>query len=309
MSKLNSRPIGNVHLELFGPDGKFKEERWSNNMVLNGGLTWAADKMSVNTWSDTTSGDDGIICGGVCTSAADTQYPTLISVANPLGRLSGVKGQMMNNTLIVSDGDADFDRYDVVWMLSPASWITYPSSAPNPPGFDTERTEGVPSATPVLPGGPYTPGGTPFVAVSAVPAQPCWYAALYSYKVPALATSSQQFTEWTDRRVIVADDLGYNAISHMDFGESATAPAGGQTGPISPIYNNRPLPIDSLVHDENVVTVVGTFNAKAFTGALTEACLYAMYSATYLTRVTFDVINKGANDTLVVTWTITIADI
>lgn len=304
---MDKKSSGNVHLELFGPDGKLKEERWANNMVLNGGLTWAADKMSVNSWSDATSAADGIICGGMCSAAGYEDFETVIRACQPYCRLNGIKGHFGHNLLVVDAADPDYPRYDVVYMISPGV-PTYPYCAPDPPRFDTCGVAGTPSATPVLPGSPYDQTAA---FVSTGYDGTVYFASLYSYYVTAGTLSSSEYTDWTDRRTIVADDLGYNAISHMAFGDDGTAPAGNQTGPIhaAGLDFNKPLPIDSLTHDGGVITVVGTFYPLSFTGEIREACLYAMYSETYITRVTFDVINKGDGDTLVVTWTITITDI
>lgn len=58
----------------------------------------------------------------------------------------------------------------------------------------------------------------------------------------------------------------------------------------------------------NVVTVSTTYAAGTGTGALTEAgILNNVSGGTLLSRVVYSVINKGALDTLTITWTITIS--
>ena len=53
---------------------------------------------------------------------------------------------------------------------------------------------------------------------------------------------------------------------------------------------------------------VASFGAGTGTGAITEAgLLNASSSGTLLCRTVFSVINKGANDTLGITWTVTIS--
>jgi hypothetical protein len=56
------------------------------------------------------------------------------------------------------------------------------------------------------------------------------------------------------------------------------------------------------------VQYVATFSAGTGTGAITEAGIFNASSAgTLLCRTVFSVINKGALDTLVITWKVTVA--
>jgi len=58
----------------------------------------------------------------------------------------------------------------------------------------------------------------------------------------------------------------------------------------------------------NSVAYVASFGAGTGTGAITEAgLLNASSSGTLLCRTVFSVINKGASDTLGITWTVTIS--
>jgi hypothetical protein len=150
---------------------------------------------------DTTGLADGIIRGGLVHFDPIT---TVVYVDRPDGRLGNIRGHIRDNSLGVSLGDPTFDRLDVVYMISPAPWITPPDSEPSPPGFDTVQVEGIPSASPVLPGSLYAPGN-PYASVGYDGT--AYFAALYSYRVPAGATSSSQFDTLTDRRTIVPDSV------------------------------------------------------------------------------------------------------
>jgi hypothetical protein len=56
------------------------------------------------------------------------------------------------------------------------------------------------------------------------------------------------------------------------------------------------------------VTYVATFGAGTGTGAITEAgILNAASSGTMLCRTKFDVVNKGASDSMTITWTVTVS--
>ena len=57
-----------------------------------------------------------------------------------------------------------------------------------------------------------------------------------------------------------------------------------------------------------VVTYVATFAAGTGTGAVTEAAiLNASSGGTMLCRTVFSVVNKGASDSMTVTWTVTVS--
>jgi len=65
---------------------------------------------------------------------------------------------------------------------------------------------------------------------------------------------------------------------------------------------------DSKTRNNNVVTVVATFAAGVGTGALTEAGTFNVVTANTVDMwmsASFAVINKGASDSLVITWTLT----
>jgi len=94
-------------------------------------------------------------------------------------------------------------------------------------------------------------------------------------------------------------------ISHMAVGTGATAAAAGDTALGS---ESARVAITSGTASGVVATYVATFPAGTGTAALTEAGLLNAGSAgTLLCRTVFSVINKGANDAMTVTWTVTVS--
>lgn len=143
--------------------------------------------------------NDGVISGGEVSAVPGNLE---IHVNGVTCRLADAEGFMTGNYLIVSAGDPTCDRIDVVYAFSPAPWILEPTSHPSPPGYDTVQVEGRPSADPQLAGSFYGGGDdAPFVDVGVDSHGP--FAALYSYRVPAGATDSSEFTDFTDLRHIV----------------------------------------------------------------------------------------------------------
>ena len=96
-----------------------------------------------------------------------------------------------------------------------------------------------------------------------------------------------------------------NAMSHMAIGTGATAPAAGNTALGTEIDRNA---LTSATNAANVITYVGNWAAGNGTNsAITEAGIFNAASVgTMLARATFTAINKGASDTLAITWTVTI---
>tara|TARA_A100000164_G_C21827109_1_gene733393 strand:- start:430 stop:867 length:438 start_codon:yes stop_codon:yes gene_type:complete len=105
----------------------------------------------------------------------------------------------------------------------------------------------------------------------------------------------------------IADRLKNNTtvMSHMAIGTGSTAAAAGNTALGSEAGR---VALTSTTVTDNAVAYVGSFGAGTGTGAITEAgLLNASSSGTLLCRTVFSVINKGANDTLGITWTVTIS--
>ena len=100
------------------------------------------------------------------------------------------------------------------------------------------------------------------------------------------------------------------AMSHMAIGTGSAAPAASDTTLATELDRNA---LDSFTQgagaDDHKVVYVASWAAGDGTGALVEAgILNAASAGTLLARVVFSVINKGAADTLEITWTLTIAD-
>ena len=110
----------------------------------------------------------------------------------------------------------------------------------------------------------------------------------------------------------IADRLGASSpatrMSHMEVGTGTTAPAAGDTALETAIASSR-VSLTSQTVSTNTVEYVGDFPAGTGTGAVTEAGVFNASSAgTMLCRTTFSVVNKGAADTLKITWTLTVSD-
>lgn len=103
-------------------------------------------------------------------------------------------------------------------------------------------------------------------------------------------------------RMVDAND---DVMSHMAVGSGTNSPAAGNTDLQSILGNREPL--DSATHSANTVTYTSSFEAGEGTGAITEAGIFnASALGTMLCRTTFPVVNKGADDTMAITWTITL---
>jgi hypothetical protein len=94
-------------------------------------------------------------------------------------------------------------------------------------------------------------------------------------------------------------------MSHMAIGTDNTATTSGDNA--LGVEVGRTALTSSTVTD-NSIAYVATFPAGTGTAALTEAgILNASTNGTLLCRTVFNVINKGAADTMTITWTITIS--
>lgn len=92
-------------------------------------------------------------------------------------------------------------------------------------------------------------------------------------------------------------------ISHIAVGTGTTAAAAGDTALGSESHREA---LDSTTVSTNTVTWVASLEAGEGTAALTEAGLFnAASGGTMVARVVYDVINKGANDSLSISWTLT----
>lgn len=97
-------------------------------------------------------------------------------------------------------------------------------------------------------------------------------------------------------------DATATAMSHMAVGTGAVAAAAGNT---TLGTESARVALTSTTANAANVVYVASFPAGTGTAALTEAGIFNAASAgTLLCRTTFSVINKAANDTMTITWTI-----
>ena len=95
------------------------------------------------------------------------------------------------------------------------------------------------------------------------------------------------------------------AMTHMALGSGSTAAAAGDTSLGSQLGSREALDSDTV--SANTITYTSSFEAGDATGAVTEAGIFnAASGGTMLCRTVFAVVNKGADDSLSVTWTITL---
>ena len=95
-------------------------------------------------------------------------------------------------------------------------------------------------------------------------------------------------------------------MSHMAIGSDSTAAASGDTALGTELGR---VALTSTTVTNSSVQYIGDFPAGTGTGAVVEAgVLNANSGGTMLCRTTFAVVNKGAADTLKITWTVTVAD-
>jgi hypothetical protein len=94
-------------------------------------------------------------------------------------------------------------------------------------------------------------------------------------------------------------------MSHMAIGSDNTPAAVGQTTLGAQLGR---VSLASATATDNVVTYTATFPAGTGTGAVVEAGIFNDGTAgTMLCRTVFAVVNKGADDAMSVTWTVTIS--
>lgn len=98
-------------------------------------------------------------------------------------------------------------------------------------------------------------------------------------------------------------------MSHMSLGSGTTAAAASQTDLVSVLGSREALDSTTISGTNNEkVVYVSTFEAGDATGAVTEAGLFnASTGGDMLCRTVFSVVNKAADDTLSITWTITLS--
>lgn len=102
-------------------------------------------------------------------------------------------------------------------------------------------------------------------------------------------------------------DATVTAMSHMEIGTSTTAAALDNTTLGSALASSR-VALGTITVTGNQIQYVATFPAATGTGAVTEAGIFNNAAGgTMLCRTVFSVVNKGASDTLTITWTVTVS--
>ena len=96
-------------------------------------------------------------------------------------------------------------------------------------------------------------------------------------------------------------------MSHMAIGESDTAAAAGNTG-LADEKNRIALTTDGGTVSTNTVQYDASWTSAAAAYVIKEAGIFnAASGGTMLARTTFAVINKGTDDTVSISWTITVS--
>jgi hypothetical protein len=100
-----------------------------------------------------------------------------------------------------------------------------------------------------------------------------------------------------------------NVMSHMALGAGTTPAAAGQTDLVTLLGAREALDSSTITGSNNEkVQYVASFEAGDATGAVTEAGIFnAASGGDMLCRTTFAVVNKAADDTMTITWVITLA--
>lgn len=103
-------------------------------------------------------------------------------------------------------------------------------------------------------------------------------------------------------------------MTHMALGASSTTPALGDTALGSQLLNRKALTIAGGSVSNNTITYAATFLAGEATGGVVEAGIFNSASGVLtgltnamLCRTVFPIINKGALDSLAVTWVVTVS--
>lgn len=96
------------------------------------------------------------------------------------------------------------------------------------------------------------------------------------------------------------------AMTHMAIGSDATGSTDNTRSSLGSELGRSAL--SSATSSGAVVTYVASFGPTVGTGAITEAgILNAASSGTMLCRTVFSVVNKGADDSMSITWAITVS--
>lgn len=110
--------------------------------------------------------------------------------------------------------------------------------------------------------------------------------------------------EWIAQRM---QGTSVTVMTHMAIGTDTTGAAAGNTALGTEIARNALATSGGTVVG-NKISFATTYAAGTGTGAITEAGIFNANSAgTMLARTVFAVVNKGASDSMTITWDITVS--
>ena len=109
--------------------------------------------------------------------------------------------------------------------------------------------------------------------------------------------------EWVAKRMAGQD----SNMTHMAIGTGTTAAADADTTLGTEIERNA-MTVSGGTVSTNTIEYACTWAAGDGTGAITEAGIFdASTGGDMLARTVFSVVNKGAADSMTITWTITVS--
>ena len=110
---------------------------------------------------------------------------------------------------------------------------------------------------------------------------------------------------WVAQRM---EGVSLGIMTHMGIGTSTTAAAIGQTDLVAITGARLALTDSGGIVAGSVLTFACSYPAGAHTAAITEAGIFtASTSGTMLARTVFTVVNKGALDSMTISWAVTIS--
>ncbi len=107
--------------------------------------------------------------------------------------------------------------------------------------------------------------------------------------------------EWVADRMNNANTV----MTYMSIGTGTTAAAAGNTTLVTELDRNA---LSSTTVTGANVAYVASWAAGDGTGAITEAGIFnSVTNGSMLARTTFNVVNKGEDDSMTITWTVTVS--
>ena len=109
--------------------------------------------------------------------------------------------------------------------------------------------------------------------------------------------------EWVADRMADANTV----MTHMAIGTGSTAAAAGDTA-LGTQTDRNALTVSGGTVTANTIVYACTWAAGDGTGGITEAGIFdASSGGDMLARTVFSIVNKGAADSMTITWTITVS--